>query len=139
MEMKKNYIRTTDRHAGNSFLRAIAICGFVLLCVMATCVLSNADSGIPDGYQPPYYHSLKPYLMRDLFTDETVSVSGIQVKPDRYSDFNDTITLRLFNSTTQETECITDAAYDFDRAGFFTPDLILKKDHNYIIFVEDKL
>ena len=138
MEMKKTYSRINNNCAGNSFLRTIVICGFVLLILLASCVIGNADSGIPDGYQPPNYHSIKPYLMRNPFTEETVAVSGIEVRPDKYTDFNDTITLRLFNSTTQETEYIIDATYDFDRAGFFTPDLILKKDHNYIIFVEDK-
>ena len=54
---------------------------------------------------------------------------------DDYGIVTQEISKKTFNECI---EFIIDAAYDFDRAGFFTPDLILKKDHNYIIFVEDK-
>ncbi len=97
-----------------------------------------ADSGIPDGYAPTPYNNIPHVQMRDVFETETVEVSGIRVNIDRYfNDENDPVHFRIFNTTTQETECEVDAEND-GTGSHYLPPMDLKKGHDYIFFVEDE-
>ncbi|MBE6041956.1 MAG: cadherin repeat domain-containing protein [Clostridiales bacterium] len=121
-------------------IRIMAVFAFCLaLIVLLPMSVQAKDNGIPEGYEPPYRNNYEPYQIKDFFTDETITVDDFQVSPDRYGSFDDTITLRFFNTTIQETEPghLVEAKYDFDRGGFYLPEMKFRKGHNYIIFVED--
>lgn len=109
----------------------------VLFAVSANAV--SADNGLPNGYEPDIYNGIPSQQFKDVFETDTITISGITVKSDKYVsifDENDTIHFRIFNSTTQETECEIDTVNNKD--GTHTlPDMQLKKNHNYIFFVED--
>lgn len=111
---------------------AVLFTSFLCVAVFA----DAADSGIPDDYAPPLYNGIAAQQFKNVFETETVDVSGIRVEADSYRDiFNDTIHFRVFNSTTQETEYEIDTVND---GGIQTlPDMKLRKNHNYIFFVED--
>lgn len=123
-------------------VRAIKIAFFYLfltvICYFPTYAQST-DNGLPDGYEPDIYNAIPAQQFKDVFETGTITVSGVEVKSDSYVsifDENDTIHFRIFNSTTQETEYEIDTVNNMD--GTHTlPDIQLKKNHNYIFFVED--
>ena len=116
------------------------IISFMAFMLLLSCSFTYAaDDGIPSGYTPPHYHDIKPYLRRNLFETDTVTVEGIEIKPDNsFSALTDGVNFRVFNSTTQETEDVVKASYDDESGLFLLPALKLKKLHNYILFTEDK-
>lgn len=122
-------------------LRFTTISIFALLFVALFYIPSSAastDNGVPEGYVPPKYNDVPAQQFKDVFETETVEVRDIEVTCDSpgFADpFNDTVHFRVFNSTTQETEYEVDTINNI--ASQTLPPLQLKKNHNYIFFVED--
>ena len=120
---------------GKLWISAVLI---LLMISFATPVdASSIDNGLPDGYEPDVYNAIPAQQFKDVFETETIEVSGISVVPDHGNNvFTETIHFRIFNSTTQETEYEIDTIND--GTGHHTlPAMKLKKNHNYIFFVED--
>jgi len=114
----------------------------MLATLLAACLFfpaeaSAADNGMPSDYAPPIYNAIPAQQFKDVFETETIEISGVEVIPDHgINTFTETIHFRIFNSTTQETEYEVDTTND--GLGRHTlPTLKLKKNHNYIFFVED--
>ena len=115
---------------------------FLVLLIVIVCGMSTAyasDNGIPEGYEPPLYNGIPAQQFKDVFEEETVTVEGIEVKRDHYN-FGDNaeITFRIFNSTTQETECMVQTESPDGGFTLELPPLQLRKNHNYIFFCEDE-
>ncbi len=125
------------RRTKRSVIRTAVI--LFLICLALPLSVSAADNGLPDGYEPDIYNAIPAQQFKNVFETGTITVSGIDVTADSYVsifDPDDTIHFRIFNSTTQETEYEVDTVNNLD--GTHTlPDLELKKNHNYIFFVED--
>lgn len=116
---------------------SIAIVTVALLAVFFMPAKAYAvDNGIPSGYKPTKYNNIPHVQMKDIFSTETVEVSGIKVNADRYfNSSEDTVHFRIFNTTTQETEYEVDTVKD--GSDNYLPSLNLKKKHDYIFSVED--
>ncbi len=127
-------------------LRAVLLAA--VLTLMLVCVPARAhaaDSGIPDDYDP--IPNGPPHVrMRDVFETETINVSGIKVVEVRediagntvWTDPEDAIRFRIYNTTTQETELggPVETVKGEDGCSYLPP-MELKKGHDYIFFVED--
>ena len=125
-------LKRVFRRVGETILALMLFASFIFAAAFA----GSPDNGIPDGYKPAIYNGIAAQQFKNVFETETIDVSGIKVEADSYRDiFHDTIHFRVFNSTTQETEYEIDTIND---GGVQTlPDMKLKKNHNYIFFVED--
>ena len=109
----------------------------LLLSFVVPAYAASGDNGIPDGYVPDEYNGIPAQQFKDVFETELIPVTGIGVVPDHHvNTFTETIHFRIFNSTTQETEYEVDTIND-GLGNHTLPDLLLKKNHNYIFFVED--
>ena len=122
---------------------AVKVCVLALLFLFFAIVVINremvfaADNGLPDGYEPDIYNAIPAQQFKDVFETETIEISGIRVIPDHpINTFTETIHFRIFNSTTQETEYEVDTIND-GIGNHTLPAMQLKKNHNYIFFVED--
>ncbi len=128
---------TTDSHKKSmaDHLQKLAAVLIALIAVLAAWSASAyaADNGIPEGYEPPIYNSIPAMQFKDVFETETLKINDLRARKDGVSYLNeDQVTIRIFNSTTQETEAIVQTDWE----GYL-PELELKKNHNYILFVED--
>lgn len=139
MAYSKLYENNIPEMLSNIVKIALIVSVLAFMQLLACSFTYAADDGIPDGYTPPHYHDIKPYLMRNLFETDYVYARGIEVKPDNFSAaYTNGVTFRVFNSTAQETEGVVKALYDDESGYFLLPDLKLKKLHNYILFTEDR-
>lgn len=122
----------------NSFVRIIVVASFLFVTFLLPANATPVDNGIPDGYEPSIYNAIPAQQFKDVFETETIEVSGISVTCDGGFDnpFTDTVHFRVFNSTTQETEYEIDT--NNNGVSQTLPPLNLKKNHNYIFFVEDE-
>ena len=140
----------------NKCIHALLV--FALALISAACfTVAGAyaeDSGIPDGDRIPASNGIPHNQRRDIFTKETIPVSGIRVVEVRKdengnvmtgpegnvltSDPESVISFRIYNTTTQEDEFGGPVDTVMDSEGLsYLPELSLKKDHDYIFFVED--
>jgi len=126
---------------------ALLAMSMVFACILLLTPASAyaADSGIPDGYEP-IMNGPQHARFKNVFETETVRISGVKIiEVQKDSDGNtvtadpqDAISFRIFNTTTQETECggLVETVKGEDGCSYL-PQMDLKKDHDYIFFVED--